>query len=424
MAEGFLTSETGSGTYVADIAPEDLPPERRQLDKGVERTPPQLSSRGREISQTWAATRIGETGPFRPAVPAPELFPMEAWSRLWARSLKSLGDDLFSYGPQGGFPPLRSAIAEHLTNARGVNCTQDQVIVTLGAQQSFALSALALLDHGDSAWGEDPGHAAGRDVLSALGIRVYPVPIDAEGLSVAEGRNLCATPKLIFATPSHQHPLGVTMSLRRRLELLQFAQQCGAWILEDDYDSEFRYAGRPLPALQGLDSSNRVIYAGSFSKVLYPSLRMGYLVVPPELVAPFCAAQTVLSQGIPTLPQVVLADFMREGRFAAHIRRMRAAYAERQDILVERLRLEAGNILEIQPTDAGMHLMAWLPEGWDDKRTCEALWAAGIEAIPLSIYCARPYPRSGLLLGFTGVTPREIPLKARQLAKVLQAMQS
>ena len=299
VAEGFLSSTTGAGTFVAEIPPEDLPPKRPAATQSTAGPVSGLSRRGQAIAQTWAATRVAETRPFRPSVPAPELFPMAAWSKLWARALRRLGPDLFGYGRQGGYPPLRAAIAAHLTTARGVRCEPEQVIVTAGSQQSFALCALALLDPGDAAWGEDPGHAAGRDVLAALGITVTPVPIDDEGLSVAEARSRAPTPRLIFVTPSHQHPLGVTMSLRRRLELLQIAQQTQAWVLEDDYDSEFRYSGRPLPALQGLDGGGQVIYAGSFSKVLYPSLRMGYLVVPPALVESFCAAQTVLSQGIP-----------------------------------------------------------------------------------------------------------------------------
>ena len=210
------------------------------------------------------------------------------------------------------------------------------------------------------------------------------------------------------------------MSLRRRLELLQFAQKCGAWILEDDYDSEFRYSGRPLPALQGLDGGERVIYAGSFSKVLYPSLRMGYLVVLHGLVKPFCAAQTVLSQGIPTLPQVVLADFMREGRFAAHIRRMRVAYGERQKVLVAALENQAAGLLEVESTDAGMHLMAWLPDGVDDLEVARALWQGGIETIPLSIYARHPFPRAGLLMGFAAVSPEVIKPKVERLTVLLR----
>lgn len=425
IAEGFLRAETGSGTFVADIASEDLPPQSPAADQNPSTRPKPdrknvLSMRGKTMAQTLSGTRISETRAFRPAVPAPELFPMAVWTKLWSRALKRIGNDLFSYGPQGGYEPLRIAIAEHLTNARGVRCHAGQVIVTAGSQQSFALSGLALLDEGDVAWGEDPGHVAGRDVLSALGISVVSVPIDDEGLNVQAGSEREPSPKLIFVTPSHQHPLGVTMSLRRRLELLQFAQQTKAWVLEDDYDSEFRYSGRPLPALQGLDSDNRVIYAGSFSKVLYPSLRIGYLVVPDDLVDAFQAAQTVLSQGVPTLPQVVLAEFMEQGRFSAHIRRMRVAYAERQQVLLKALEKHGDGILEVSATDAGMHLMAWLPDGVSDSGVAEQLWKNGIEAVPLSIYTVDPYPRSGLLLGFTAVPPDQIDAKVRQLVPVVR----
>lgn len=421
ISEGFLQASTGAGTFVADIAPQDLPPQipgQPVIARKMQAY--QLSERGEAMAETLSGTRVAETRAFRPSVPAPELFPMAVWSRLWAKALKTLGTHLFGYGAEGGYAPLRAAIAEHLKNARGVRCEPDQVIVTAGSQQSFALSGLVLLNEGDTAWGEDPGHAAGRDVLSALGIEVASVPIDEEGLSVQEGHKNNPAPKLIFVTPSHQHPLGVTMSLRRRLELLQFAQRTGAWILEDDYDSEFRYSGRPLPALQGLDDSQRVLYAGSFSKVLYPSLRIGYLVVPSALTDAFNAAQTVLSQGVPTLPQVVLAQFIAEGRFAAHIRRMRVAYGERQNLLVAALQKHASDILEVNSTDAGMHLMAWLPLGTDDMAMAHALWEEGIEAIPLSIYTVKPYPRAGLLLGFTAVSPDSIEPKVRQLAGIVR----
>ncbi len=422
VAEGFLASAVGAGTFVADIAPENLPPAQPappQRQASPRRRGP--SRRGRRIAETRATTRIAETAPFRPGVPDPELFPMAIWSRLWARALRRAGRDLFGYAPPGGHAPLRAAIVEHLRNARGVRCDPEQVIVTAGAQQSFALSALALLDPGEPAWVEDPGHAAGRDVLTLLGVQAVPVAIDGEGLSVADGRAREPAPRLIFVTPSHQHPLGMTMSLRRRLELLQFARRADAWILEDDYDSEFRYSGRPLPALQGLDGGERVIYAGSFSKVLYPSLRMGYLVVPHDLVETFRAAQTVLSHGVPVLPQMALADFMRTGRFAAHVRRMRVAYGERRKRLIAALREHAAGLLEPEPADAGMHLVAWLPEGADDMAAARTLWAEGLEALPLSIYCQRPYPRAGLLLGFTAVAPERIAPEVARLARALRS---
>ena len=421
VAEGFLTATVGAGTFVAEIPVEALPSSSQPFLRERHVPGERLSRRGRGIAQTGAVTRIGMTRPFRPGVPAPELFPLRHWSKLWSKALTGMGRELFGYGPLGGHPPLRKAIAAHLRNARGVNCDPGQVIVTGGAQQAFALSALALLDPGDVAWGEYPGHTAGRDVLRALGAAIASVPIDNEGLDLDAGRAAQENPRLIFVTPSHQHPLGVTMSLRRRLELLKFAEESGAWVLEDDYDSEFRYSGRPLPALQGLDTVGCVIYAGSFSKVLYPSLRLGYVVVPSDLVDAFMAAQIVLSHGTPYLPQVVLAEFMEEGSFATHIRKMRVVYAERQSLLLDSLRCKAAGLLEVQSSDAGMHLMAWLPEGMDDLETSRRLWAAGVETVPLSIYCSTPYPRQGLLLGFTGVRPEEIEPNVDKLVEVLVA---
>lgn len=422
VAEGFLTAATGSGTFVAEIPYEVLPAAPNFLQTAHE-PGARLSTRGQAIAQTGAMTRIGMSRPFRPGVPAAELFPLRAWSKLWSRSLASLGREHFGYGPPGGYPALRKAIAIHLGNARGIICDPGQVVVTTGAQQSFALSALALLDPGDVAWGEYPGHTAGRDVLKALGARTFSVPIDDDGLDLDRGRAEYENPKLIFVTPSHQHPLGITMSLRRRLELLAFAKEVGSWILEDDYDSEFRYSGRPLPALQGLDRAGRVIYAGSFSKVIYPSLRLGYVVVPPDMIDAFTAAQTVLTHGVSLLPQMVLAEFMESGGFATHIRKMRVVYAERRSQLLNYLHEHASKHLEAPSSEAGMHLMCWLKnKKFDDLVVSEQLWTAGIEVVPLSIYCDRPYHRQGLLLGFTGVPPNEMEANVRKLVGVLEAL--
>ena len=421
VAEGFLNTSVGAGTFVAEIPAEALPVAGEGKPRPAHRPGSRLSHRGREIARTEATTRLGKTRPFRPGVPAAELFPMKVWSKLWSRALAQMGEAPFGYGPLAGYPPLRRAIATHLKTARGVNCTAEQVIVTGGAQQAFALTALALLDPGDIAWGEYPGHTAGRDALSALGAAVQSIPVDAEGLDLEAGQESAPAPRLIFVTPSHQHPLGVTMSLRRRLALLKYAEAKSAWILEDDYDSEFRYAGRPLPALQGLDGAARVIYTGSFSKVLFPSIRLGYLVVPPDLVEAFIAAQTLISHGIPLLAQRVVADFMENGNFATHIRKMRVVYAERQALLLDSLRHQCAGLLEAQASEAGMHLMAWLPEGQNDGLASRQLWDAGIETVPLSVYCQTPYHRQGLLLGFTGVRTQDIAPKVEQLAQVLSA---
>jgi GntR family transcriptional regulator/MocR family aminotransferase len=419
IAEGYLEAAVGAGTFVARIDPQDLPPQRPAVAPTPSDATREASRRGCLLRGSPASTRLGATRPFRSGVPALDLFPMRTWSRLWSKTLNRSNRSLLGYGEPGGYRALREAIAGYLKDARGVDCGPEQVIVTAGAQQAFHLAAITLLDIGDWAWIEDPGHIAGRGALAPTGVEIASVPINDEGLDLAAGRQRHPSPKMIIVTPSRQHPLGITMSLRRRLELLQFAQSTGAWILEDDYDSEFRYAGRPLAAMQGLDETGCVIYVGTFSKVLFPSLRLGYAVVPESLVETFRAAQTVISQGIPQHPQAVLADFILEGYFTAHLRKMRAAYAERQALLVDRLERRCGGLLEVAPVTAGMHLIAWLPEGSDDKAVSRAVWAKGVETLPLSIYAFEAKLRPGLLLGFTCVRPEEIAPCVDKLAAAL-----
>ena len=408
IAEGYLKAEVGSGTFVAEIA---APPPAPAA--------PRLLPRGRTGSGEGPA-RGDAARAFRPGVPALDLFPMRLWSRLWSRHLKSAGPEMLGYGPPGGLPPLKRAIAGYLREARGVVCEPEQVIVVAGAQEAFCLAAWCLIEPEDAVWVEDPGHIAGRDALDGAGARIVPVPLDAAGLDIAAGRRRVARPKLVFVTPAHQHPLGVTMTLSRRLELLALAREAGAWILEDDYDSEFRYVGRPLSALQGLDQGGSVIYVGTFSKVLFPSLRLGYLVVPPELVEPFGSVHSLITLGTPSLPQAVLADFIAEGHFTAHIRRMRAANAERQALLLEALGSSLGDILETRPAESGLHLLGWLPEGSDDRAISRAAVRDGVEVLPLSHFCLESRQRPALLMGFACVPPADIGPGVEALARVLR----
>src|SRR5207244_1450796 len=244
----------------------------------------------------------------------------------------------------------------HVQAAQAVRCAPEQVIIVTGAQQGLDLTARVLLDPGDAVWIEDPVYPSARKALLAAGVRVVPVPVDREGLDVAAGEKRCPDARLAYVTPSHQYPLGVVMSLSRRLALLDWARRAGAWVLEDDYDSEFRYAGRPLAALQGLDQSGRVIYLGTFSKVLFPSLRLGYLVVPPDLVDAFVAARAAIDRQTSTLMQAVVADFINEGHFLRHIRRMRTLYSERQETLLRAAQRDLGGALEVCPCATGLHL--------------------------------------------------------------------
>jgi GntR family transcriptional regulator/MocR family aminotransferase len=349
------------------------------------------------------------------------LFPLTVWRQLLNRHLtRSSVADLFHYGATEGLPQLREAIAAYVCASRRVKCTPEQVIVVAGTQQAVDLTARVLLDPGDAVWMEDPGWQGARSAFLAAGAELVPVPIDDDGLDLEAAQRRRPGARLAHVTPSHQFPLGPTMGLVRRLQLLDWASASGTWILEDDYDSEFRYAGQPLPALQGLDTAGRVIYAGTFSKVLFPALRIGYLVVPDALVEPFRAAHALANRHVPAVDQAVLADFLAEGHFIRHLRRVRAAYGERQQLMLERVRDHLPDILEAAPDPAGMHLVAWLPPGVDDTSMAEAAAKAQISAPPLSYYSIEPPARGALMLGYAGFTPAQIKFGIRRLADVLR----
>jgi GntR family transcriptional regulator/MocR family aminotransferase len=419
LAEGYIEGRPGAGTFVAREMPEELL--RVSPGKPVaapDRPAPQLSRRGRMLASTpvTPAARDGATaGAFRPGIPALDAFPLDLWARLAARLYRHSKGDLLSYGHPAGYPPLRRAIAEYLRAARGVNCCWEQVIVTCGSQQALDLAARVLLDPGDTAWVEDPGYGGARGAFSAAGIHCAPVPVDAEGLSVTEGERSAPQARMAYVSPSHQYPLGVTMSLARRMALVAWARRRSAWIAEDDYDSEFRYAGRPLAALQGLDPAGRVIYVGTFSKVLFPALRLGYMVAPAGTVDAFAAARALADRHPPGPSQALVAEFLAEGHFARHIRRMRTLYAERQATLVAAARREWAGLLEVSPADAGMHLVAWLPEGAGDSEVSCRAAAVGVCAPPLSAYYLMARARPGLLLGYSSVNSRKIQEGARKL---------
>ena len=412
--EGFLESRRGSGTFVGDVAVTNLPPEipRERPRKNGSRMP--LSKRARAIAATGATTRLDSVGAFRPGVPALDMFPRKAWSAAHSRVMRSGKDTLFGYGPPGGLPEFKRAIRLHVRDHRGIRCNEDQIVITAGAQQAFVLIALTLIKRGSVVWCEDPGHIAVRDAMRLLEADVKHVPIDSQGFDIEYARQRHPRARLIFVTPSHQHPLGITMTLNRRLKLLESVQQLKCWIVEDDYDSEFRYAERTLPAMQALDGSGRVLYVGSFSKSLFPALRIGYVISPPELVDAFTATQTLLSQNVSQLQQQVLAHFMLDGSFNAHIRNMCILYRRRRDLLVQGLRQHAGSFLDIEPCQAGMHLIGWLRDGSaNERKVAEAIWSAGIDCLPLSIYCVEQVLRPGILFGFACVPESEINAATR-----------
>jgi GntR family transcriptional regulator/MocR family aminotransferase len=425
LAEGYLEGQVGSGTYVSRALPEDLlnvkTLTRRCARTGSARVA--LSRRGRVFAAfAPSVPRAPEpVRPFQTGVPALDSFPFDTWSKLLARHWRHPADALLGYGEPQGHAPLRRAVASYLGLSRAVRCTPEQVIVVDGAQMAFDLIARVLLDPGDAAWMEEPGYPGARAALVAAGARLAHVPVDAEGLDVAAGAALEPAARLIYATPSHQFPLGMTMSLPRRLALLDWASRAGAWVVEDDFDSEYRYEGRPLASLQGLDTDGHVVYVGTFSKFMFPSLRLGYIVAPPNLVDAFVAARAMAGRHSPTVEQAVLTDFIEEGHFGRHIRRMRTLYRERQMFLVEALREEAGDIVEVEPADAGIQLAAWLPEGLDDREVSREAAARGVESRPMSSFYAGEPGRAGVELGYAAFNEAQIRKGAAQFSAGVRA---
>ena len=423
--EGYAQGRVGAATRVAVVLPERS---LRAPAGGVTSRSPaphrgRFSTRAREVmGLTRRSLDVLDEAPraFRAGVPAVDIFPVDTWGRLMARRWRLVQAKSLAYGRPFGFLPLRQALTEYLGSARGVRCAPEQVVIVNGSQQGLDLTAQVLLDPGDRVWLEEPGYNGARGAFAAAGAISVPVSVDEEGLVVKEGRRVAPGARAAFVTPSRQLPLGMALSLPRRLELLEWAKAADAWIIEDDYDSEFRYVGRPLAALHGLDPHGCVIYAGTFSKVTFPSARLGYLVVPPGLVDAFAAVRSFADFAPPWLTQAVMADFMTEGHFERHIRRMRSLYKERQETLVSHARRELAGALEVQPSDAGMTVVGWLPQGTNDVGAAAAAREFKVDVLPLSSFATRP-SRPGLLLGYAGVREREIHDGTIRLAQALDA---
>lgn len=438
LSEGYLAGQVGSGTYISHVLPEELlslsgtqrrAPRQVQGKREPAQTPPRrrgLSKRG-EILAAFPRGRRVATRAFAPGLPELDLFPFDVWARLLGRVWRRPSEDLKRHGDPAGYEPLRRAIADYLRTARGLLCDWRQILITSGAQQGLDLVARTLLDPGDAVWFENPGYTGLRGPLFAAGAEAVPLPVDAEGISVAAGRARAPEARMAIVAPSHQYPLGVTMSLARRLELLAWAREADAWILEDDYDSEYRYAGRPLSALQSLDEADngRVVYLGSFSKVMFPSLRLGYLVVPEDLIEPMGRARGTLDDHPTAITQPALAAFISEGHFAAHVRRMRVLYAARQAVLLEEIGDKLAGLLEAQPDEAGLHIVAYFSDAlarrMSDQEAADRAAAAGLAVSPLSGYYEGEADRQGLMLGYAAVPEDEIRLAVRNLARVLEA---
>jgi GntR family transcriptional regulator/MocR family aminotransferase len=425
LAEGYIHSRPGSGTFVADAVPESFVPEPAApvQDSDTPAAPRPLSRRAQRAAGVTSMRHPVQplANAFRPGLPALDQFPMDVLRRIADRRLRRASVRMLVYGDPMGYLPLREAIAAHLTASRGARCDASRVLIVNGAQGGIALCAQLLVDEGDRVWMEDPGYFAARASFELAGARVVPVPVDAGGLDVAAGVALAPGARLAYCTPSHQNPTGVTMSLPRRTALLQWARRAGAWILEDDNASEYRYRGRPLAALQGIDPSDRVIYLGTFSKVLFSSLRVGYLVLPPDLVEVFSRVHEIESRGTSALVQGVLADFMTEGHFARHLRRMRTLYTVRMAALERAVAEIAADVLELRPIEGGLNRLVMLPPGVDEAAVAGELGRSNVIAVPLSAYTPTPSGRGGLVLGFGGVDEAEIRAGIERIAGVVRA---
>lgn len=423
LLEGYLESRVGQGTMVSQELPSDLfqPPSTKSplpLDTSL---PPAIAAHVPLLKRLPPSNPVAaHAGVFRSGEAALDLFPYEVWARLIARRARHSLQEVSRYQDLAGYAPLCRAIAAHVGITRGVRCTPEQVIITAGSQGALDLAVRTVLNPGEAAWMENPGYFGAQGALTVAGARLVPVPLDEQGLDVEAAQTLCPTAKVVSTTPSHQFPTGVTMSLSRRLALLEWAQDNDAWILEDDYDSEFRFTGRPLEALQGLDQAGRVLYIGSFSKTLFPALRLGFLIAPPALVEPLVATRRFINIHPPLLEQMALTDFIEEGHFARHLRRMVEAYQERRDLLYHQLTARLADVLDVYLPEAGMHLVGWLRAGQDDRVIAHRAAEAGLDLSPISRYSLTPLARGGLLFGYASTSEKMIRDGVQRLERVLQ----
>lgn len=417
-SEGYVEGRVGSGTYVSQTLPEQLLQVKAQTSrKRPRRHAIRFSEYARRL-RTGIRPGIRPVRAFRANLPALDKFPMHLWAQIASRRLRRASTNLLAGGEALGYRPLRDAVAAYLNTSRGVKCSPEQVLIISGVQEALDRAAHLLLNGGDSVWMEDPGYPGAANAFRAVGAKLCPVPVDAEGLILNQGVKRWPTPRLVYVTPSHQFPLGMTMSLPRRLALLEWARRSRAIIFEDDYDSEYRYSGRPIPALQGLDQAGVVIFAGSFSDVLFPSLRLGYLVVPDDMVEVFAAAESVSTHHPPLLEQAILTDFIVEGHFARHIRRMRELYAERLDVFLKGVREHLAEDLDVSDVEAGLRTVGWLRKGLSADAVAKAAAEHDVEVVSLSRYAYGSFKRQGLVLGFASVDARELRRGIEELEAV------
>jgi GntR family transcriptional regulator/MocR family aminotransferase len=422
LAEGYFEGRVGSGTIVSQSLPDQISSSFRNSQKTLKARPgPRPLSKGASVVSSGENVQLRRRwGAFAVSQVASEHFPFRIWNSLVTRHCRRTSGRSLDYGNPLGLKVLREAIATYLRTARGVRCEAGQIMIVSGSQQGLEITTRVLLDPGSSVWMEEPGYRLARGVFALNGCRMAPVPVDYLGLNVALGSKLCGNARAALVTPSHQYPLGIIMSASRRLQLLDWAETSGSWIIEDDYDSEYRYDNTPIASLQGMDRNSRVIYIGTFSKVLFPSLRLGYVVIPPDLIKHFVAVRLAMDIAPAGFYQAVLADFILEGHFSRHVRRMRSLYRDRASVLVEAVRKELGFGVDITGGQAGMHVAITL-KGICDREIADRAADQNLTLVPLSSsYLSKP-TRQGFILGFGGVTAGQIPLAVCKLSSLLNS---
>jgi GntR family transcriptional regulator/MocR family aminotransferase len=415
QAEGYVTSRVGFGTWVNRV---EAPRPARQATTIPAYVRRVISTNKRP--QPWIDQAfVGRIRPFRIGAPATNEFPSEVWGRIAADRGRNFRSWLGKEADRRGYQPLCHAIAEYLRTSRGVRCNAEQIVLVSGIQQALDLLARLLLKKGDAVWMEDPGYFGARIAFENVGVRMVPVPVDNEGLSVSAGMKICPDAKGVYVTPAHQFPLGVTMSLERRMALLSWAARAGAFVIEDDYDSEYRFEGPPVPSLQSLDNHSSVVFIGSFSKTLFPALRVGYVVLPAPLVDPFVSLRYRTDFRNSSFDQAVLCDFIVDGHLARHLRRMRILYAERLETLMKGATQHLGGLLEISDVRAGLYTIGYLKNGMASRQAETLAAAQGVEVLAVDrCTLKRPDPNA-LLLGFGGFDELAIRQGLIRLAKAL-----
>jgi GntR family transcriptional regulator / MocR family aminotransferase len=421
QAEGFVSSEVSAGTFVVPPPGWEITSPTKQRSSRQVNSRATIAKRTQSLLNTTfyfpASHSVGKA--FRAHEPAIDLFPIELWARVASRVYRKAPRSLYGNGDAGGYAPLRRAIAEYVGHSRGVRCSAEQIIVTSGAQQALDLLTRVLLDPGDEVWMEDPGYPGASQTFQSAGASVNPIPVDGEGIDVATGIKSSPAARLVYVTPANQFPLGTVMSAERRAELLSWAARAGAWIIEDEYDAEYRYSGKPLASLHSLDRSGSVIYVGTFTKMLFNALRIGFIVVPERLVKAFRIARSFIDRHAPTLDQAVLTEFINEGHFGRHVRKMRQIYSDRSKLLAEEANRHLSGLLDVEHAQSGMSTRAWIKTRVTEMVLTRRAEQVGLEVYPISSCVIKYEQKPALMLGFAGCNASEIKRGVSVLEAIL-----